>query len=101
MYIVLFFKRYLERVVGSECCLVAVQNIATIWVVEEAMTLITHNPHRGNLVACQVSLNWLWPGKKKKDFQEQTSLAVSENLNIYLNILMQKSGTALLEVLPS
>lgn len=60
MYIKLFFKRYLEWLVGSKCCLVAVQNIATICAAEEAMTLITHNPHRGNLVACQVSLNWLW-----------------------------------------
>lgn len=104
MYIILFFKGSLERLVGSKCCLVAVQNIATICAAEEAMTLITHNPHRGNLVACQVSLNWLWlgGGGLSRTIKNKPALGqVRISTITYLNILMQNSVTALLEALPS
>lgn len=65
MYMDFFLKGYCERLVASKCCLVTVLNIATICTVKEAMILITYNPCRGNLVTCQVSLCWLWPGRNK------------------------------------
>lgn len=68
MYIVLFLKGYFERLVGSKSWLVAVLNVATICTAEEAMTLITRNLRRGNLVSCQVNFIGLWLAGRK-DFK--------------------------------
>lgn len=75
MYMVLFLKEYLEKLVGSKCCLVTIQNTTIICSVEEVVTPIIHNPHRNNLVICQVSLNWLWPSRGQK----RTFKAVRKN----------------------